>query len=66
LNQITHTHQQIMNENAYPFTLSRTEFHYEFVSISAKKEVRKIVLLNETAVSKIYNLALLDLLEMVN
>lgn len=55
-----------MNENAYPFTLSRTEFHYEFVSISAKKEVRKIVLLNETAVSKIYNLALLDLLEMVN
>ena len=63
MNQITHTHQQIMNENAYPFTLSRTEFRYEFVSISAKKEVRKIVLLTETAVSKIYNLALLDLLE---
>lgn len=52
-----------MNENAYPFTLSRTEFRYEFVSISTKKEVKKIVLLTETAVSKIYNLALLDLLE---
>ncbi|WP_221390745.1 DUF6934 family protein [Dyadobacter sp. NIV53] len=52
-----------MNENTYPFTLSRTEFRFEFVSISAKKEVRKVVLLTETAISKIYNLALLDLLE---
>lgn len=52
-----------MNENAYPFTLSRTEFRYEFVSISAKKEVKKIVLLTETVDSDIYNLALLDLLE---
>ena len=52
-----------MNENAYPFTLSRTEFRYEFVSISAKKEVKKIVLLTETVNISIYNLALLDLLK---
>jgi len=32
-----------MNENAYPFTLWRTEYRYEFVSIRAKNEVRKIV-----------------------
>ena len=52
-----------MNENVYPFTLSRTEFRYEFVSVSAKKEVRKIVLLSQTKASNFYNLALLDLLE---
>ena len=52
-----------MNENAYPFTLSRTEFRYEFISVSAKKEVRKIVLLSQTEDSDIYNLALLDLFE---
>ena len=52
-----------MNENAYPFTLSRTELRYEFVSISDKKEVRKIVLLSQTGDIGTYNLALLDLLE---
>lgn len=52
-----------MNEESYPFTLSRTEYRYEFVSISKEKEVKKIVLLSQTDTDNIYNLALLDLLE---
>lgn len=52
-----------MNENPYPFTLSRTEYRYEFVSISAKKQVRKVVLLSQTEEINIFNLALLDILE---
>lgn len=52
-----------MNEKPYPFTLSRTEYRYEFVSVSSRKEVRKIVLLSETDAINIFNLALLDVLE---
>ena len=52
-----------MNENPYPFTLSRTEYRYEFVSVSSQKEVKKIVLLSETDAINIFNLALLDVLE---
>jgi len=33
-----------MNEDSYEFTLSRTEYRYEFLSTSAKKEVKKVVL----------------------
>lgn len=52
-----------MNEKPYPFTLSRTEYRYEFVSVSSNKEVRKIVLLSQTEWIDIFNLALLDILE---
>lgn len=52
-----------MNEKPYPFTLSRTEYRYEFVSVSLEKEVRKIVLLSQTDAVNIFNLALLDVLE---
>ncbi|GLU51821.1 DUF6934 family protein [Dyadobacter frigoris] len=52
-----------MNEKPYPFTLSRTEYRYEFVSVSLEKEVRKIVLLSQTDAINIFNLALLDVLE---
>lgn len=52
-----------MNENPYPFTLSRTEYRYEFVSISAKKQVRKVVILSQTEWIDIFNLALLDVLD---
>ncbi|TDE16453.1 DUF6934 family protein [Dyadobacter psychrotolerans] len=51
-----------MNEDSYEFTLSRTEYRYEFVSVSAKKEVRNIVLFSQTSSANTYNLALLDLL----
>jgi hypothetical protein len=52
-----------MNESSYPFTLSRQELRYEFVSVSAEKEVRKVVLLNQTEELEVYNLALLDVLD---
>jgi len=52
-----------MNEDSYEFTLSRTEYRYEFVSISAKKNVRKVVLFSQTSSVNTYNLALLDLLD---
>ncbi|MCE7042572.1 DUF6934 family protein [Dyadobacter sp. CY312] len=52
-----------MNEDSYPFRLSRNEFRYEFVSKSERKEVRKVVLFSQTESPEIYNLALLDLLE---
>lgn len=52
-----------MNETSYPFTLSRTEYRYEFVSISLKKQVRKVVLLSQTDAVEIFNLALLDVLD---
>ena len=52
-----------MNEDSYEFTLSRTEYRYEFVSVSAKKEVKKVVLFSQTESRDIFNLALLDLLD---
>jgi len=63
LNDLHTLINKLMNENTYPFTLSRTEYRYEFVSISTKKDVKKIVLLSQTGDIGTYNLALLDLLE---
>ncbi|NIJ51894.1 DUF6934 family protein [Dyadobacter arcticus] len=51
-----------MNENGYPFKLSREQLYYEFVSVSKEKQVQKIVLISRTDVAGIYNLALLDVL----
>lgn len=52
-----------MNESSYPFALSRQELRYEFVSVSAEKEVKKVVILSPVDENKIYNLALFDLLD---
>ncbi len=52
-----------MNEKPYPFSLTRTEFRYEFVSVSQNKAVQKVVLFTQTDSPLIFNLALLDLLE---
>ncbi len=52
-----------MNEKPYPFKKIKTEFRYEFVSISESKEVKKIVVLTETKNEDIYNLALLDVVD---
>jgi hypothetical protein len=52
-----------MNESSYPFTLSRQELRYEFVSVSAEKEVKKVVILSQADESQIYNLALFDLFD---
>jgi hypothetical protein len=52
-----------MEEKSYSFSLVRTEFRYEFLSISAEKAVKKVVLFTETSSSMVYNLALLDELE---
>ncbi|MEO6282780.1 MAG: hypothetical protein ABIN80_03045 [Dyadobacter sp.] len=52
-----------MNEHSYPFTLSRREFCYEFVSVSAEKEVKKVVKLSQTNLPNVYNLALFDELD---
>ena len=51
-----------MNENAYSFKDPRIEFHYEFRSVSAEKEVQKVVSFTLTDISGVYNLALLDVL----
>lgn len=52
-----------MEEKPYPFALVRTEFRYEFLSISSKKEVKKVVLISQTDYLDIYNVALLDVLD---
>jgi hypothetical protein len=52
-----------MNNKPYPFSLTRAEFRYEFVSVSPEKEVVKIVLITQTETQKVFNLALLDVLE---
>lgn len=52
-----------MNEEHYSFGLSRQEFRYEFVSISERKKVRKVVLITQTDNPIVFNLALLDLLD---
>ncbi len=52
-----------MQEESYPFTCSRQEFRYKFVSIGKRKQITKIVLFTETHWDKIYNLALFDCLE---
>ncbi len=49
-----------MEEKASSFSLARTEYRYEFFSISTEKVVKKAVLFTETASSMVYNLALLD------
>ncbi|WP_064197927.1 MULTISPECIES: DUF6934 family protein [Emticicia] len=52
-----------MTEKPYPFSLTRTEFRYEFVSVSQDKAVQKVVLFTQTDSPLIFNLALLDVLE---
>ncbi len=52
-----------MQEKSYPFSLSGTEFRYEFESTSLTKTIKKVVLF--TAVDEerqFFNLALLDVL----
>lgn len=51
-----------MQETFYPFTLTRHELRYEFVSVSTEKRVKKGVLVRKSDDDTIYNLALLDLL----
>lgn len=51
-----------MEESFYPFKPPRVEYRYDFVSVSADKEISKIVLFTLTNSSGVYNLALLDLL----
>lgn len=52
-----------MTEKPYPFSLTRTEFRYEFVSVSQDKAVNKVVLFTQTDSPLIFNFALLDVLE---
>lgn len=52
-----------MNDKPYPFSLTRAEFRYEFASISPEKEVSKVVLITQTETQRVFNLALLDVLE---
>jgi hypothetical protein len=52
-----------MDEKPYSFSLSRTEFRYEFESVSQEKVVQKVVLFTQTDSPQIFNLALLDVLE---
>jgi len=52
-----------MQEEPYPFTLSRQEFRYEFVSVSERKKIIKIVLFTRTRTENTYNLALFDVQE---
>ena len=52
-----------MNDKPYPFSLITTEFRYEFVSVSTEKEVQKVVLISQTETPKVFNIALLDILE---
>ncbi|WP_409014435.1 DUF6934 family protein [Dyadobacter sp. CY327] len=51
-----------MQETFYPFTLAQHELRYEFVSVSAEKRVKKVVLVRQSDDETVYNLALLDLL----
>jgi hypothetical protein len=52
-----------MNENGYNFTENIDEYQYDFLSISDKKTVQKVVILTVTENPKIFNLALFDRLE---
>lgn len=52
-----------MQEKPYPFVLARTEFRYEFESVSTNKTIKKIVLFTDIDSDKrFFNLALLDVL----
>ena len=50
-----------MNEEPYFFKSSES-FRYSFTSVSAQKEVQKLVDFTPTAVERLYNLSLLDVL----
>lgn len=54
------TVELLMEEKSYQFARTRTEFRYEFSSVSVEKEVKKVVLFTETSSSDVFNLALLD------
>lgn len=52
-----------MTEKPYPFYQTRTEYRYEFTSVSSLKEIPKVVLITQTETPKVFNVALLDILE---
>jgi hypothetical protein len=52
-----------MNEKGYPFTLMPGELIYEFESISAHKRIQKAVLFTAARNRKVFNLALVDVLD---
>ena len=52
-----------MNDKPYPFSLITTEFRYEFVSVSTEKLVQEVVLISQMETLKVFNIALLDVLE---
>ncbi|WP_439583942.1 DUF6934 family protein [Dyadobacter bucti] len=52
-----------MQEESYPFTCSRQEFRYKFVSVSEWKKINKIVLFTQINDGNSYSLALFDILE---
>jgi hypothetical protein len=51
-----------MQEKGYSFVQIRSEVRYEFVSVSAEKEVKKVVVFSPIENQRFYNLALLDTL----
>lgn len=52
-----------MQEKPYPFVLTRTEYRYEFESVSMNRTIKKIVLFTDIDGNKrFFNLALLDML----
>jgi hypothetical protein len=51
-----------MEEKPYPFESNRSEFTYHFESVSEHKTVQKTVLITETGIPNVANLALLDVL----
>ncbi|TLV01083.1 DUF6934 family protein [Dyadobacter luticola] len=58
---VTHASQPLfMQEISYPFALVRHELRYEFVSVSERRKITKVVLITKSADDRIFNLALLD------
>lgn len=51
-----------MNEESYPFDRPLIDFRYQFKSVSAEKQVRRVVHFTPTVQPNFYNLALLDVL----
>lgn len=52
-----------MKEKPYPFATGNRNLSYDFVSVSSKKKVRKKVIMIETEDEKVFNLALVDVLD---
>lgn len=52
-----------MNETGYPFYADSEGSFYTFESLSPNKKIQKLVLITPTGHSKIFNVALLDVLD---